>query len=326
MMVIKHRRLAVAILDLTFLCFAAIAVYHLSHKPFIPRDLDSPYPLKVNGTLVSNGEELEFFVSWLEVGDEVIIERPVGSPEQSLHLENFYVTPLIIFDTFIIMMIFGVGTFVFYKRPGEKASFIFHLTSMLVAADIIGTKTLYALKPEWIGYPLSAIYFILYTIVPVMFLHFTFVFPSVRWKNYSRLISILYGLGTMIGLWYAWLYLNAASAQSLELYRSTSTISMLQNGFVFAFILLGVANFIISYKQAPTSTEKKKIRWILYGLSIGPSPYIFLWTLPIALGSSPWIPEVWFKVFILLIPFTFAISILKHHAMDIDLIMNRSTV
>ncbi|MBI5022334.1 MAG: HAMP domain-containing histidine kinase [Ignavibacteriales bacterium] len=323
----KNRsRLTVAILDLAFLCFAAIALHHLYQKPFLPEHYAENYPSVINGISVLNDEEAEFILSNLHPGDEIVIENNIKGTRNKVQLEYYYPRAFIIFDGIIIVLIFVVGAFVYYRKPEDRSSLVFHLASTALATDIVGAKTLYTINPSWIGYPAAVIFFLAYTIVPVYFLHFTFVFPSTRWKSYKKIIGLLYTVGTAIALIHASKYLQAARAQSVELYRETSSISMIQNGFVFLLLLLGILNFIYSYQKAESQSDKKKIRWILYGLSIGPSPFVFFWALPIALGYSPIISEILFKIFVLFIPITFATSILKYHAMNIDLIINRSSV
>jgi signal transduction histidine kinase len=322
---IRYNKLIV-LLDLLFIFYATLATYHLANKPFIPEEYRSDFPCTINSNLMVNAEEAEFFVSSMHVGDNIQISNYSGTNFQTIKLVGFYKPFFILLDDLIILLIFVVGAFVYYKNPGDRASTLFHFASTAVATDIIGTKTLYALQPHWVGYPMSAIFFLAYTIVPVFFIHLTSVFPTDRWIKFKKFIIPLYAVGAVIALIHSSIYLDAAGENSLAMYRATSKISMLQNGFVFLLILFGVINFINSYNKASTLSEKKKIRWILYGLSIGPTPFIFFWVLPIALGYSPIIPEAWFKIFILFIPVTFAISILKYHALDIDLIINRSTV
>jgi signal transduction histidine kinase len=110
------------------------------------------------------------------------------------------------------------------------------------------------------------------------------------------------------------------------LFHATQGIAMIQHGFVFLLLVQGVINFIYSYKKAPSLAEKKKIRWMLYGVALGPPPFVFLWALPIALGYMPLVSEDVVKFFLLLVPITFSIAIIKYRAMDIDIVINRSAV
>jgi two-component system NtrC family sensor kinase len=64
----------------------------------------------------------------------------------------------------------------------------------------------------------------------------------------------------------------------------------------------------------------------LYGVALGPPPFVFLWALPIALGYMPLVSEDVVKFFLLLVPITFSIAIIKYRAMDIDIVINRSAV
>lgn len=319
------KKLTVFLLDIAFLCFALIAIYHLFQKPFLPAQILGDYPIFIDNQQVFNNEEVEFLLSGRKVGTEVVFRHITGA-QASTEAIKFYSMPFIIFDGLIILLIFTVGAFVFYKKPEEKGTMIFHFTSTALATAIIGTKTLSVLQPTWIGHPMAVVFFMAYTIVPVFFIHFTFVFPNLRWKRFKRMVVPLYIAGILISLSHAFIYINASSMKSLDLYRESTSFSMAQNGFVFLLIIFGICNFIFSYHRSEASSDRKKIRWMLFGLSLGPAPFVFFWALPISLGLSPIIPEIGFKTFLLIIPVTFAISILKHHAMNIDLIINRGTV
>ena len=64
------------------------------------------------------------------------------------------------------------------------------------------------------------------------------------------------------------------------------------------------------------------MKWILYGLTVGPLSFILLWTIPIILMGKSLVPEELVMVLISIIPITFAISIVKYHVMDIDYLIN----
>lgn len=316
----------IILVDAVFLFYACIAISHLLNKPYIEEEFSSKRPIIINGQHARNEEEIEFLLSAYRMGDTVLVETSANTGVHFVRVEKYYPVSHVLFDVFIVVLIFGLGLFVYLKRPKHQASPIFHLACSVFAAAIIGTKTMYTIPPMGLGYSLCIIFFIVYTIIPVLFIHFTYVFPVIQWKKFSKYLPWLYFLAVIIACRHASLYLEAARLHTITLYRATMTASMIQNGFVFFFLLFGVAHFVYSYKTAISTTLKRKIRWMLYSLLLGPAPFIFLWALPNAIGYSPWIPEFGFKFFLLIIPVTFAISILKYQVMDIELFINRSTV
>jgi hypothetical protein len=319
---LDHR--VIIIIDLVFLLYVCFAFYHLAHKSFISQEFESLPALQIDGIQVESGDDIEFLLSRRIVGDSITVSAPPSGESRTISITNYAPLPVLILDAVVIILIFGLGAFVYFRRSGDRAAVIFHLTATTVATAIIGTKTIYVLEPWWLGYTLCAIFFLAYIVGPVLFVHFTFVFPYVRWKKFLRLVICLYCAAAVFTIWHASLYIGAASAQSYTMYQTSKTAAMLQNGFVFLILILGIINFIFSYKNAPSLPEKKKIRWMLYGLSIGTAPFVFFWALPIALGYAPWVSENLLLTFLLVVPVTFSIAILKYHAMDIDIIINRS--
>jgi len=91
-------------------------------------------------------------------------------------------------------------------------------------------------------------------------------------------------------------------------------------------VLSGIFVLSHTYKRLEFLEDKRKISWIFWGIAVGTFPFIFLHTLPEVLFSRALIPEVVNYLFMLLIPISFAFSILKYQAMDIDVVINRSVV
>ncbi|MBM3252530.1 MAG: hypothetical protein FJZ11_07130, partial [Candidatus Omnitrophica bacterium] len=119
--------------------------------------------------------------------------------------------------------------------------------------------------------------------------------------------------------------------------RSTPPISVERFGeFKFIFdicriffvvcIVLSISNFIYSYRTSVEESDRKKLKWILFGLIIGPGSFIGLWVIPQTLSSRGLVNEEVILILMAVVPITFAISILKYHLMDINVILRRGTL
>ncbi len=314
------------IADIAAVLFVAAAIYHLSGKPGLPADLAASERLVFNGTSLLTGDEIEFASSLQRIGDQVGIAPLPGSPPSVVTLGPYCSRASIAFDAFTALVLIGLGMFVAAFRRRDTAANVFHLASLTIAVAIIGTKTIFAIRPVWLGYSLCVVFFFAYTTIPALFAHFTLVFPAIRKKRYRPFVTGLYAAAAVIALWSVSEYLRAADAGSIELFRRSAASSMVQNAFAVIVIVYGIGNFVAAYRSTAEAGDRKRIRWLLYGLTIGPAPFILLWALPGTLGYSPWVAEWIVKLFLLLIPATFAISIVRHHVMDIDLLINRSLV
>ncbi len=312
--------------DILAIFFVAAAIYHLSGKAGLPADLAASERLVFNGTSLVSSDEVEFASSFYRIGDQVEIAPLPGTPPTAVTLVPYYARPLVVFDAFTALVLISLGMFVAAFRRRDTAATVFHIASLTIAVATIGTKTIFSVRPAWLGYALCMIFSFAYTTIPALFAHFTLVFPTVRKKNYRILVTSLYAAAAVIAVWSGVVYLRAAGSGSIELFRRSATSSMIQNAFAVIVIVYGIFNFVAAYRSTRQASDRKKIRWLLYGLTFGPAPFILLWALPETLGYTPLIAEWIVKLFLLLIPTTFAISIVRHHLMDIDLLINRSLV
>lgn len=321
-------RYSAVILFMDVLCvvFIAAGAYHHAHKVYLPEEYLRYPSFTLDGQTVSGEAEIEFLTSHYAEGDTVHLAGLPGGEEKTVRLVHFYSVSSMVLDLILVVLIFSVGMFVYLFRPREPASRAFHLVSTATAVATIGAKTMCVLGPWWLGSSLSFLFFAAYSMVPVLLLHFTLVFPESPAKDPSRFLILPYCAAVILSVWSSWMYLGAAGEHSVRLFQGAATVFMVQNTFFFLLFLFSVANTFRSFRRASSTAERKKLRWIFYGLFIGIAPFIFLWVLPIAIGIPPWISEDAFKIFLLVIPVTMAIAILKYGIMDIDLIINRSAV
>ncbi len=312
--------------DILAILFIVAAIYHLTEKAGLPEEFSTFEHLVINGTALTNGDEIEFSTTMHRIGDRVDLALLPGVRPTPVILEPYFTTPMIVFDVFTALALVGLAVFVSTFRPKDAAARVFHIASLAMAMAIVGTKTIYGIQPSWLGYTLCMVFFIAYTTLPVLFAHFTLVFPAVRRGNYLILARGLYAVAIVIALWSGWMYLRAADAHSIELFRHFAGGSMIQHAFAVVVFLYGIFNFVMAYRKTAAAADRKKIRWLLYGITIGPAPFILLWALPESIGYTPWIAEWAVELILLLIPATFAISIVRYHVMDVDLLINRSLV
>lgn len=121
-------------------------------------------------------------------------------------------------------------------------------------------------------------------------------------------------------------YWRSISINSLSLFQAYKTLFLYFRIYMVVYVLSGIFVLSHTYKRLEFLEDKRKISWIFWGIAVGTFPFIFLHTLPEVLFSRALIPEVVNYLFMLLIPISFAFSILKYQAMDIDVVINRSVV
>ncbi|MCC6396832.1 MAG: hypothetical protein IT282_07410, partial [Bacteroidetes bacterium] len=72
--------------------------------------------------------------------------------------------------------------------------------------------------------------------------------------------------------------------------------------------------------------ERRRLRWVVWGLFAGFFPFVALWVIPSIVLSFPLVPEELMLLAAGAIPIAFGISIVRYHILNIDLILNRSVV
>ncbi|MDP3684173.1 MAG: hypothetical protein Q8S01_09590, partial [Ignavibacteria bacterium] len=164
-----------------------------------------------------------------------------------------------------------------------------------------------------------------YAFLASLFLHFTLIFPNDIFQRKAK-IFFIYGISFSLSIATLHFFGESIAHPSYGSIHNYVLAFFVSRYFVLICLLLGVFNFAVSYRRAKTIADKKKLKWLLFGLTIGPLTFALLWVLPLVFIGRGLIPEELLLIIILIIPFTFSISILKYHLWDIDRVINRSVV
>ncbi len=286
--------------------------------------------LKVDGQPITKSPELEFLLDNKKAGQQVsfLVQRKNKKFLLSLNLVPRYNVRFVIINLLLGLFFWAVGIFVLWQKPNKKDARIFYWGCMTIAVAIIllwpGSPT----HNGFTGYFLPVLYFLLYPLTPALILYFTILYPEEKrfLQRYpiSRTLIFLPSIAFILSLEIS--YLFSLHSKSLAYFNA---FYHLYNGFrayFIAFLALSVVSLIHSYKKSRTKESRNKVQWILWGICVGITPFFLLWTLPQVLGFPPLIAEEITYLFLMIIPLTFAFSIVKYQAMDIEVIINRSIV
>ena len=91
------------------------------------------------------------------------------------------------------------------------------------------------------------------------------------------------------------------------------------------YVLGGIVNFLRAYVTTESREERQKLQWILFGLSVGPTPFIFLTSVPTLFGQAALVPEGVTIPFLVAIPIAFVASFVRYRILDITLVISRTT-
>jgi signal transduction histidine kinase len=121
-------------------------------------------------------------------------------------------------------------------------------------------------------------------------------------------------------------HLRAIATSSGETYALFHRAFTVFQASLLIYTAGAVANFLLSYRAARSSEERKRLQWIIWGLTIGAAPFLLFYILPQILFSRYLIPEEYTTICFVVIAGAFTISFLRYRMFDIDLLINRSIV
>ncbi len=216
-----------------------------------------------------------------------------------------------------------VGSFVIWKMPLEPCAQVFlGMSYAFVALVRLLDKppmAYWITSPylEFFDHPLKLWLLIAVTTGSAMFLHFFLIFPERKaWLDeYPGVIYIIYAPG----LWLAVDFL-------LDIYQfGQATATHWPHWVTLPYFLLALASMGQSYRAARQRRIKKQVKFVLLAI---------LSSTILVVGGGFWaynqIGQIWAgKTFIAawgLIPVAFGYAIIKHRAMNINLIIRRSLI
>ena len=222
-------------------------------------------------------------------------------------------------DIFVAVIFTACAIIIFIRKPNDP--FTIFVTIMLVT---FGTSTFTGgIRGIAIAYPqLEWLTQTIAFIGSVAILAFFFVFPNGRFTPRWT-----------VAIFIAWVLF-----QLPRYYFPNSSLilhgdSVIYNLLFIAFFLSGVAAQIYRYIRVSNSVERQQTKWVIYGLTIGMGCYLILRTLsllvsdpmgsglPVSLGVV-----VAATFFILLIPISITIAVIRYRLWDINPIINRTLV
>ncbi len=218
-----------------------------------------------------------------------------------------------------------VAIFVFVLRSGERAARV----QLLMAASMVGATTWsFGLQVsdllDGIGFWLYiATTLGVYLLFWSSLLHFALIFPrpqaiTVKWRFVLPLVYALPYACALVVILSEWPLAGSTLDWIGRWSLSESIIASIYS--VLALLLVFWA-----YRTARNTTERQKIRWIVYAGFISGAGGLLLWQVPGLLGYSI-LNSNTLGLLVLPYPFALAIAILRHHLFDIDLIIKRTLI
>jgi hypothetical protein len=225
----------------------------------------------------------------------------------------------VMLDAVSVLVCCALSALLFWRKSADRMALFCAFMLVLFGGAGFTSILSYALAP------LSAVWFALIGTLDVLgqssFLIFFFLFPSgrfvPRWTRWIAPCVVLYWI-------YSIFFANGRTDQS----------SLAGPAFV-ALLLCTVGAQIYRYRRVSTSRERQQTRWVVFGFSTGILGFVLVLVLgqvflsPVQRQSSvgtTLVSGTIFYGFLLLIPVSIAIAILRSRLYDIDTIINKALV
>jgi lipoprotein signal peptidase len=225
----------------------------------------------------------------------------------------------VILDTVAVLVCCALGALIFWRKSADRMALFCAFMLVLfggVALPNILQDALMPVSPAWF-----ALIGTLELLGQTSFMIFFFLFPSgrfvPRWTRWIVPCIVLY-----------WIY-------TIFFDNGLNNGSMWSPLVYIAFLLCIVGVQVYRYRRVSTSRERQQTKWVVFGLSIAIVGFVLTVVpehtfLPPALQQSSvlqtFVVGTLIYGFLLLIPISIAIAVLRSQLYDIDVVINKALV
>jgi len=286
--------------------------------------------LQIDKNPVHSKSDLNFYLDQKKIGESTTLSllREGQKLDLTVPLARKNSTLFLLVNFLAGLFLWGVGVFVFFKSPRSQVGTIFSIASWSFALALFISWEGFPCGPQGLSFLLPSFHIIAYTLIPALFFHFSMIFPREDEISTHRgsFMYALYVPSLVLIILMEIFYWRSITVNSLIWFQAYKTLFLYFRIYLVAYVLLGIGVLYQTYGKLDFWEDKRKIRWVFWGIAVGTFPFLFLHTLPEVLFGRALIPEIVNYLFVLLIPIAFAFSILKYQAMDIDVVIHRSLV
>jgi signal transduction histidine kinase len=281
-----------------------------------------------NGDALNDANQVEFRSDVLNVGDEVTLKIQNGKTEYPIKVKlvKAYKDSSFLYVSSTIGITFWfLGFFVFMRKPKETTAKVLFAMLIIFSVAIMTSPGKYYDSLLSYSTLVRVLHMFAYTGGISLLIHFSLIFPK-RIYGSRFAVRTVYVLITILGLAINFVQLKIAAENELfyvDLYHTLWKVLLfvLLSGAVWAII-----NFAISFFSNKEDSDRRRVQWALWGLLTGLMPYILFWVIPNLLNSGLIIDEEYSMAFLILIPLSFVIGVLKYKLFDIEFIFSKSIV
>jgi hypothetical protein len=212
--------------------------------------------------------------------------------------------------TVVTLVFFAVAVVIFWRGSEDRMALFASFTLLIFGGaainDLAGAHPAFRFPADLLNY-----------IGQVSFVVFFYFFPD----------------GRFVPRWTRWLALAVALLYIPDIFFPGSALDFLEGPLFFVFIASLVFAQVYRYARVSTRAQRQQTKWVVFGFSAALAGFlgtIVLYESVPAIGRSGPLGEMVAETvvygFLLLIPLSIGVAVLRSRLFDIDLIINRTLV
>jgi len=315
---------ALAGLLIVFLSLAGF--FNLAGRPGLPKPYSPRAVVRVDATPVHDIRDLDYIFSRMRIGDPAEVElRAAGANEVVRTTLTRYYQPL----PWVFLVIGGsgflIGFAVLFLRPGDRRARIFYCATLAFGSAVMISGDVYGLQGSVLPFFPGVLFNFAYPLAPALLWRFCRTFSGRREKSWTYAfwaVPVAFGAALNAA------FLVSELRPSFAVYQAAQRWLFVFRLYVAAASIAAVVELVRSYRASESEAVRAQIKWMFFGMCVGLAPFVFLYQLPIVLlGNGREITSEDFSiVFMLMVPVSLAVGILKYRLMDINVVIHRSLV
>lgn len=315
--------MSMLLLDFGIVILAILNISALRDAAELPEEYRVPYMLmqyqsqtveearvltRLDGEVISSGMHQDFLLTEYRHGSVV----DVTDRYQDKHAAR-RITLVPAATTFSIGTSLFVGglfllfaLYVLFRHAGRSFTAVLHLLSAGTATMILMDWGSLAALPVTVNFQLRLFFDLAIWILPTLFFHFSFIYPTDRPRFRRRWLVPWYTvsvLGMGISLYYN-VSLFFSDTPVLDT-RYLEVHGLINDVFLIAGLLCTVAHFEYAALKITDAVKRKNVYWVLLGIMFGPLVYVFMVLAPRILQGSAFVSDAMMQYTLILAPLMF---------------------
>ncbi|MDX1387703.1 MAG: ATP-binding protein [Acidobacteriota bacterium] len=211
------------------------------------------------------------------------------------------------------------GVFIALRWPTIRGGMLYTLLGAATFGLLVFSPTGEADTLDWV---ISWLDIAAGSLAPALLLHLAMTLSRRLWRYRVLGLFLAYSPAAILMAWAGWLALGGQyrfedPVAALEIWDRAQLL------FLALSVPLTAAMFARSYNRSASALHRSQMRWLLWGLGIGLTPFVAVYAIPWVLGGD--VPG-WTELSIfpmVLVPAAFTAALVRYRLHDLDVLLRR---